>query len=194
MAARTPFQAFTGAGSRQRSAPTGGSAKGTPLKTAPPFSSAAPRTLSARYRDDRTGTGSCYRQHGGNGEECNRSQMQEFARRGPVIGSPNDLANTRRIAPQLGLWCAPGGSSRLNATSITWASERDAEWQQLAHFVRYCAASKCRLWGQERKRPERHQTNARDPERSSAGLSCCSSEGGFSPYQSIRLSGYHTAP
>ena len=39
----------------------------------------------------------------------------------------------------------------------------------IGHFVRYCAASKCRLWGQERKRPERHQTNARDPERSSAG-------------------------
>jgi hypothetical protein len=44
VASRTPFQGFTGAGSRQRSAPTGGSAKGMPLKAAPPFSSAAPCT------------------------------------------------------------------------------------------------------------------------------------------------------
>ena len=33
-----------------------------------------------------------------------------------------------------------------------------------------------------------------DPQRSLASTSCCSSEAGFSPYQSTRLSGYHTAP
>ena len=35
---------------------------------------------------------------------------------------------------------------------------------------------------------------ANDPKRTSASISCCSSEAGFSPYQSTRLSRYDAAP
>jgi hypothetical protein len=111
-ACRTPFQGSTGAGGRQRSSPTGGAAKGTPLKirmeeSAPVVPSRAPPVTATRSSAT-PDTGICDARTATTQENCLKWILIAFPRRhGPPTSIDGWAKQFKARKAQIGQQSAP---------------------------------------------------------------------------------------